>query len=153
MIESFQNEYRWLSNFAPSEVYWLGRYWPTVEHAYQATKASSEEEIAKVAAAKTPGRAKRAARKFNLAANWEARKVDTMRQLLEQKFSQPEYKAKLLETGTQHIQEGNTWDDTFWGVCKGEGRNILGRLIMDIRARLRLKNELGPTDAEYYGLV
>ncbi len=31
------------------------------------------------------------------------------------------------------IVERNTWNDTFWGVCKGKGENHLGILLMEIR--------------------
>jgi predicted NAD-dependent protein-ADP-ribosyltransferase YbiA (DUF1768 family) len=32
--------------------------------------------------------------------------------------------------------EENTWGDTFWGICKGQGENHLGRLLMQIRDEL-----------------
>lgn len=37
--------------------------------------------------------------------------------------------------------EGNTWDDTYWGVCKGVGTNYLGKLLMIVRNDLKAKNE------------
>ena len=51
------------------------------------------------------------------------------------KFEQEPFKTKLKETGDQHIQEGNRWNDTFWGVSlvSGEGENNLGKIIMKIR--------------------
>jgi len=33
--------------------------------------------------------------------------------------------------------EGNTWGDTYWGVCRGRGSNNLGKLLMKIREVLR----------------
>jgi hypothetical protein len=55
-----------------------------------------------------------------------------------QKYSQsPELTQKLLDTGDAVIEEGNTWGDTFWGVSGGEGRNELGKIIEDIRDKLR----------------
>lgn len=137
MIKSFSGEFRWLSSFWPVKVQWLGREWPSVEHAYQASKASSPEEIEAIAACETPGRAKRAARKFKLRESWEAERVGIMRALIEQKFAEPELRAKLLATGSEQIQEGNTWGDTFWGVCKGEGQNKLGQLLMEARQKIK----------------
>lgn len=61
-----------------------------------------------------------------------------MKDLIWQKFSfNNELSMKLLATGDQPIIEGNTWGDTFWGVCKGVGYNNLGKLIMERRAELR----------------
>lgn len=89
----------------------------------------------------SPGRIKRMSRKICLVRNWDLIKVKVMRECLEQKFSQEPFRSMLLETGETYIQEGNFWGDTFWGVDieTGEGRNILGQLIMEIRAAL--KNE------------
>lgn len=39
MIKEFQGEYRWLSNFWPARVVLDGVEYPTVENAYQASKA------------------------------------------------------------------------------------------------------------------
>lgn len=61
-----------------------------------------------------------------------------MRDLLIQKFEDEQLKIDLLDTGDVELIEGNTWDDTFWGVCNGVGTNWLGRLLMEIRSNLRL---------------
>jgi predicted NAD-dependent protein-ADP-ribosyltransferase YbiA (DUF1768 family) len=60
-----------------------------------------------------------------------------MRECIEQKFNNTVLRNKLLGTGTQVIQEGNFWNDKFWGVClkTGKGSNILGRLIMEKRSK------------------
>jgi predicted NAD-dependent protein-ADP-ribosyltransferase YbiA (DUF1768 family) len=60
-----------------------------------------------------------------------------MSQLLVRKFAHPELQELLLATGDQEIQEGNNWNDRFWGVCDGEGENILGKLLMGLRRSLR----------------
>jgi predicted NAD-dependent protein-ADP-ribosyltransferase YbiA (DUF1768 family) len=44
---------------------------------------------------------------------------------------------KLLATGNAILIEGNTWGDTFWGQCKGEGTNVLGNILMRRRDFLR----------------
>lgn len=64
---------------------------------------------------------------------WEGRKVDVMRDLLNIKFSNPVLREMLENTGSAELIEGNDWGDTFWGVCKGKGANTLGRLLMEIR--------------------
>ena len=74
-----------------------------------------------------------------VAADWDERRVDTMTRLLIQKFQDPKLARQILETGDKILIEGNDWEDTFWGVNKNsrKGRNILGRLLMNIREKLR----------------
>jgi predicted NAD-dependent protein-ADP-ribosyltransferase YbiA (DUF1768 family) len=63
-----------------------------------------------------------------------------MKQCLCQKYAQEPYKSLLIATKHKYLQEGNNWEDKFWGVCleTNEGENILGKLIMEIRERLIL---------------
>lgn len=42
----------------------------------------------------------------------------------------------LVNTSPRVLVEGNTWGDTYWGVCNGSGKNMLGRLLMLVRAEL-----------------
>jgi hypothetical protein len=56
-----------------------------------------------------------------------------MRECLSQKFADPTLRARLLETGDRDLIEENTWNDRFWGVCRGHGGNHLGKLLMAIR--------------------
>lgn len=56
-----------------------------------------------------------------------------MRELLKQKFAKEPFRTWLLNTGNEQLVEGNTWGDTFWGVCNGKGKNYLGALLMEIR--------------------
>lgn len=74
-----------------------------------------------------------------LADDWDERRVDTMTGLLVQKFRHPILAKRLLDTGDKILVEGNDWDDTFWGVDTNsrKGRNILGRLLMNIREKLQ----------------
>lgn len=137
MINSFSGEHRWLSNFWPAEVIYAGERYPTVEHAYVAAKTLNPIQRVSVLECETPGEAKRLGRSFDLRPCWDDIKKDIMRNLLIQKFmNNTEFADKLLATGDQPIIEGNVWGDTYWGVCEGEGSNILGKLIMEIRQML-----------------
>jgi predicted NAD-dependent protein-ADP-ribosyltransferase YbiA (DUF1768 family) len=60
-----------------------------------------------------------------------------MLRLLRLKFNQLFFKRMLMQTGERQLIEGNTWGDTYWGVCDGEGENNLGKLIMQVRKELR----------------
>ncbi len=132
-IHSFQGEYRFLSNFYPCEVEHRGRKFPTVEHAFQAAKTDVPSEIEYVAAARTPGDAKLRGKTVILRKDWETVKIDIMRELLHSKFSDPELRKKLDDTKPHRLYEGNLHGDTFWGVCRGKGRNVLGWLLMEVR--------------------
>lgn len=136
-ITDFRGEYRWLSNFHLVDVTYEDEVYPSTEHAYQAAKTFLPAERRAIREAKTCGDAKRLGRKVSMRPDWDEVKIDIMRDLLRQKFSKQELRAKLLETGAQHLVEGNTWGDRFWGVCDGEGENHLGRLLMDVRSEIR----------------
>ena len=78
-----------------------------------------------------------AGREITMRADWDDIRVNVMRQLLEQKFALGSQCAHMLcLTEDHHIEETNTWGDTFWGVCRGEGLNVLGEMLMEIRADL-----------------
>lgn len=136
-IEGFFNQYRFLSNFEPSHVVYLDVTYPTVEHAYQAAKFIDPCLRGLIKLARTPGEAKKMGRLYTLRPDWEERKEDVMRDLLIQKFGKSPYMEMLLDTGDAYIEETNWWNDRYWGVCKGEGLNRLGLMLMDIRANLR----------------
>ena len=138
MIDRFWGRYRFLSNFYPAPVSAFGIAFPTVEHAYQASKTENREQQLAILACSTPGKAKRAGRYVDRVPDFEARKPDVMLGLLRQKFdNHPDLREKLLATGDEELIEGNDWDDTYWGVCDGEGENHLGRLLMQVRTEIR----------------
>ena len=135
MIDKFDGEYKFLSNFYPSVVRFGGAAYPTVENAYQAAKCANPSER-KWFRDITPGKAKRLGRQVQIRHDWESVKVSIMFNLLEQKFTLHEdLREKLLATEGKKLVEGNTWGDTFWGVCDGSGQNVLGKLLMGIRAK------------------
>lgn len=134
-ILAFQGDHRWLSNFWPSTVILDGDIFPTVENAYQAAKVDKSMRKGFINIA--PGAAKKLGRSIEIRDNWDNLKLDVMRGLIQQKFaSGTPLAVKLKATGTCLIAEGNTWGDTFWGVCNGRGLNMLGKLIMAQREKL-----------------
>jgi ribA/ribD-fused uncharacterized protein len=139
MIKEFQGEFRWLSNFTPVAIELDGRMFHSVEHAYMSAKSDDEGWKDFCENTLSAGQVKKASRSITLVDNWEDIKVDIMRECINQKFNQPFLKAKLLATGDTVIQEGNMWNDKFWGVClkTGKGQNILGKLIMEKRDSLK----------------
>lgn len=143
-ITTFDKGHRFLSNFYRKPFVWAGRQWPTAEHAYQAAKATGADTniwVDKIHACKTPGDAKRMGRKVPLRAKWQQIKVEIMRRIVTQKFVQnPELLRRLLETGDAILEEGNSWNDNFWGMCppgNSDGENWLGKILMEIREEFR----------------
>ncbi len=133
-IAGFFDEYRFLSNFYPSLITVQGMECPTVEHAYQALKFEDPAVQALVIMQRTPGQAKREGQQHSLRSGWEMDKLQVMRVLLAKKFRIDYLHGQLLATGSAELEETNYWGDTYWGVCKGEGTNHLGRLLMELRA-------------------
>jgi ribA/ribD-fused uncharacterized protein len=136
-ILEFDGEHRWLSNFWPAEVVLDGVKYPTTENAYQAAK-TIDPVIRKQFVNCTPGMAKKLGQVIAIRNDWEQIKIDVMTELLKQKFAiNTEFGQKLLNTHNVKIVEGNYWHDTFWGVCNGVGKNMLGKIIMNIRRDLK----------------
>lgn len=136
-ILEFKGEHQFLSNFYPAEFVWRGKLWPTSEHAYQASKSEDSNIQMQILNLPTPGATKRAGKTIKLRSDWEEIKIDIMTEIVLEKFRQnPDLKARLLATGDAHLEEGNTWNDRFWGVCppnSGKGRNELGKILMLVR--------------------
>ena len=137
VIDIFDGEFAFLSNFSPDICVFEGIVFPTVEHAFQAAKTLDKNQRLMIAAAPTPGKAKRMGRNVSLRADWEQIKTDVMYKCLRSKFSTPELREQLLDTGDAELIEGNWWNDTTWGVCNGVGENRLGKLLMQIRAEIK----------------
>jgi predicted NAD-dependent protein-ADP-ribosyltransferase YbiA (DUF1768 family) len=77
-------------------------------------------------------------RKYDLVRqDWDDARTKIMIDLLVQKFTDPELKEKLLTTENKYLIEGNDWDDTYWGVYDNRGRNMLGRIIMNLRDKIK----------------
>ena len=137
---SVTDEHGELSNFAEFPVQLDGKRWPTVEHYFQAQKKTTPAEQEAVRRAKTPEIAARIGRdrKQKLRRDWESAKVDVMRRAVDAKFRQhDDLRALLLSTGDARLIE-HTENDSFWGDGgDGRGRNMRGRSLQDVRARLR----------------
>lgn len=135
-IDKFSGENSFLSNFHPCVIEYEGIVYPSVEHAYQAAKTTSQALREAISSVTRPGLAKKMGQALIIRDDWESVKVMVMHELLIKKFSDLELRSKLMATGTSDLIEGNTWGDTFWGVCRGTGKNKLGTLLMAIRNEL-----------------
>lgn len=146
MIDFFDGEFAFLSNFYNASCIFEGKLYPTVEHAFQAAKSLDHAERDWIAAAGSPGLAKRLGRSVNLRPDWEKVKFDVMEECLRSKFADPVLKQKLLATGNEELVEENYWHDNTWGNCSCEkckdivGRNMLGNILMKLRTEFMEEN-------------
>jgi ribA/ribD-fused uncharacterized protein len=140
-IKGFVEEAKWLSNFFPCRVEHEGLVYGSAEAAYQASKFPAPErgEFTKLEAAEAKKLAH--SRKIDEAA-WDARKARVMRAVVWAKFSQnPDLARDLVATDGKYLEETNWWDDEYWGVHDGKGLNMLGKILMETRARLLLARD------------
>lgn len=136
-IANFKGQHAFLSNFHPSAIDFEGTTFPTAEHAFQAAKSLDPADRQRIAGLATPGKAKAAGKRVSLRPNWNEIRTEIMKQILRTKFADPALRTALDATGDAPLIEGNTWNDTFWGVCRGKGQNNLGKILEAIRAENR----------------
>jgi len=141
---SVDDEYGEFSNFAPFSIVLNKKKWPTSEHFFQAQKFIEPKDQEQIRRANSPLLAARLGRdrKKKLRKDWEAVKISIMRQALLAKFTQhEELRQLLLSTGNAALVE-HTENDDYWGDGgDGTGKNMLGRLLVEIRGRLRLEEQ------------
>lgn len=137
-IESFRDEYFFLSNFYLCKVTIDGVTYSSGEAAFQAQKCVKKEEKDRFVEM-SPAQAKRYGKKVELRPDWEEVKLSIMETVVIAKFTQnPDLTTKLIETGDAELIEGNHWRDYFWGICNGKGKNNLGKILMKIRNELKI---------------
>lgn len=143
VIDDFDRDHWYLSNFTFSPFYKNGNRWDTVEHYFQAMKTIDLEEREKIRKCGHPRFAKKLGRTVKLRSDWEDIKEYVMYSSVLAKFTQnQEFKSKLLNTEGYYLIEGNTWHDNIWGDCKCnrckniKGHNLLGKILMKVRNEL-----------------
>lgn len=134
-IEKFEGKYHFLSNFHNAKIIYEGITYDNNEAAFQAQKDLSRKlEFTNI----PPNQAKKLGRRVNLRKDWEQVKIPIMEEIVYAKFTQnAELLQKLLDTGDAKLVEGNWWNDKFWGICNGEGRNELGKILENLRELLK----------------
>ena len=139
-----EKPYGAFSNLYRREITFEGRVFPTSEHAYQAGKARKQEVREWILSAPTPGLVAMAAHglyTWDITPNWAKIKFDRMRNVLRAKFTQhQDLRSLLLSTHDKRLVESGRVDNAVnrvWGEVNGKGQNMLGLLLMEIRAELR----------------
>lgn len=130
--------YAEFSDFAPFGVEMAGAWWPTVEHAFQASKFAVPAHRERIRRAGPPTRAKALGlgRDVPIRPDWDAARDGVMPDALRVKFrTHPGPRDLLLSTGAQEIVANAP--DAHWGRGPdGQGLNRLGALPMRVRSEL-----------------
>lgn len=137
---SKEQPYGCFSNFSVHGFELDKLWWPTSEHYFQAQKFAGTPHVEEVRRAQSPKQAamRGRSRARPLRADWEQVKDDVMRRGVLRKFeTHADLRATLLGTGDEEIVE-NAPGDYYWGCgSDGSGKNMLGQILMEVRAILR----------------
>lgn len=136
----FRGRLAFCSNFHPKSMFLDGLYYKTREHAFHWGKFTDWNIKEIIRCQPTSRDAKREAKLYKefVRTDWyTGYSVEWMEYVVYTYFKQHEHEQdRLLDTGVEHLEERNTWGDTFWGTVDGKGRNELGKCLMRVRARL-----------------
>jgi len=117
-----------------------GQAWPSVEHYFQAMKFTDPLLRDRIHRVPHPQAAARLARWrfWKVRRDWKKIQVVVMtRGTWIKCHAHPEVAEALLDTGERLIVESSLYD-YYWGCGRDHrGRNLYGRMLMDIRGRLR----------------
>ena len=144
--------YAEFTNFAKYPFTVDGVAYPTSEHYYQSKKFIDPEYRSLVIESPTPKSCAEIGRNkyLPLRPDWEEIKDDVMRMALWHKFSAhlPLVKS-LLDTEDKEIIE-DTPIDWYWGCgADGTGKNMLGKLLMELRENIKTGDPKKPDIKEY----
>ena len=141
-IDTFRDEFGFLSNFYPASIVYNGIRYRSSEVAFQAAKSDDKNEHMRFSYMDSRT-SKKEGRLLECRGDWDVVKKDIMYDILYCKFTQHHgLKERLLMTEDAELVEGNTWNDTFWGVCDGVGENHLGKILMKIRQKVKQEDEM-----------
>lgn len=133
------DEFGCLSNFSADPIELDGYKWMTTEHYFQAMKHADPKKQAKIRNADSPKEAKNLAYQLgDPRPEWDKIKIQVMKRTLWAKVTQnARVKEALLKTGNAPIVEDSPYD-YIWGAGRdGSGKNLLGKLWMEIRNELK----------------
>ncbi|MGE0010364.1 MAG: NADAR family protein [Candidatus Babeliales bacterium] len=142
------------TNFYEQDIKIDGKVWPTSEQYYQAMKFTDNNLQEKIRQFKSDAAGSGPRKAFDFAqknkssvrADWQQISLDTMRKAVREKFTQHKGLANLLlSTGTKTLVEAAGGNDDFYGAgADYNGKNWLGRILMEVRDELRQKKIPSP---------
>lgn len=130
------------------DVEFEGVVYPSAEHAFQAAKAMSDnrnfykDKTLPASQARTEGR--KLKENGLQRPDWYEVREEVMRTVQRAKFSEPQLRAKLYATLPRPIEASwKTYDDdvdNFWGK---DGKNMFGKIMMEVRAEVASSEAAG----------
>lgn len=130
------------SNFSRHAFTLDGKSWPTSEHYFQAKKFDDESYSESIRRQTTPALAAKMGRnrRVHLRQDWESVKDHVMLDAVRAKFEQNAVIAQVLLGTHSAILVEHTSADSYWGDGgDGNGKNMLGKILMKVREQLRPK--------------
>lgn len=132
-------EHGFMSNLYPCRMIFEGHQFDSAEHAYQYGKPKSSSVASWIAIAPAPRFASIVGHglyPYDVVPDWSALKVPRMHAIVTAKFQIPKLANSLLATMDATLIEASK-TDSFWGVGrKGNGQNMLGVILMEIRRKI-----------------
>jgi predicted NAD-dependent protein-ADP-ribosyltransferase YbiA (DUF1768 family)/pSer/pThr/pTyr-binding forkhead associated (FHA) protein len=145
-IESFNGSFEFLNMDYPVKVYFEGKYYKTIFHAFQAARTPLNHLREKIVYADNFQEVFSIASTFQDPADWGKQRLRVMEQLNRDKFRRyPDLRNKLKDTGKKELintYSESTPSNLFWGVVKGKGQNKLGMILEAIREDINSDSEL-----------
>ncbi len=136
-----EDEYGFLSNFAPYPIVIGTEIWKTVEHYFQASKFLDYPTQLKIKNIESPMKAAAEGRRKSngLREDWDDVREQVMLKALNSKFLQhPKLRKQLILTNDNTLVE-HTGNDNYWADGgDGNGKNRLGVLLMEVRKNVQI---------------
>lgn len=130
--------YGCFSNYYKSRFFIFGKWWNWSEAPYQAAKTSVQSEIDEIHKAVKANDTRLLGQKVTMRSDWDKVKYSVMKEVCLAKFLQcHDLRKILMSTGDQELIEDSPVD-WCWGCGKdGTGKNMLGKILMEIREELK----------------
>ena len=134
------DDYGWLSNSAPYPISLESKMWYTAEHYFQTQKFHDQTVQKLILKTRSAAEVIRIASnpKLRVRRDWDDLKLGFMRTAVRTKFTQiPDLKRLLLNTGDAVLIDHSDADSYWSDGGDGDGRNMLGVILMEVRDELR----------------
>lgn len=135
------SEFPWLDQRSADPVCYAGRWYPSAENAFQASRFGNGALRLRISHM-APASAAYAGASYRQASPDDGPDaIRTMYRVMESKFSDSAMRERLLGTGLRPIVISNMRHDNLWGTCgcrkcRGRGQNRLGIILEALRADL-----------------
>ena len=133
-----RDPYGFMSNYYKSRFFVFGKWWNFSEAPYQAAKTTVASEIDAIHKAAKANDARLLGQQVTMRPDWDEAKYQVMKEVCVAKFLQhADLRKQLMDTGDQELIEDSPVD-YYWGCGKdGTGKNMLGKILMEIREELK----------------